>query len=91
MACRSSAKKEYKLSDEQLAHLVLDLQLAEVSLPEMKQQHQDTIKTLLDQRLEEIYHLSNTEIKSEIDQLQTDPEKLKWVVNRVKEMVDSIQ
>ena len=91
VACKTSSRKEYKLSDERLAHLMLDVQLAEAILPELSPKQQDSIKLLFDRRLEEIYHLSKAEIKSEMDHLQSDPEKLKWVVNRAKEMADSIQ
>jgi len=91
VACSSSSRKEYKLSDERLAHLMLDLQLAEVTLLDLIPAEQDSLTILFDKRLEEIYHLSEAEIRNEIDKLQSDPEKLKWVVNRVKEMTDSIQ
>ena len=91
MACRPSTRTDYKLSDEQLAHLLFDVQLAEVTIPDIRPEHQDSIKLLFDKRLEEIYKLSIPEIKKELDQLQADPEKLKWVVGRTKEMADSIQ
>jgi len=91
VACSSSSRKDYKLSDERLAHLMLDLQLAEVTLLDLIPVQQDSLKILFDKRLEEIYQLSMAEIRKEMDQLQSDPEKLKWVVSRVKEMVDSIQ
>ncbi len=91
VACSSSSRKKYKLSDERLAHLMFDLQLAEVTLPDLSPLQQDSIKILFDQRLEEIYQLSGSAIRKEMDQLQSDPVKLKWVVSRVKELADSIQ
>ena len=91
ISCNFSSKKDYKLSDERLAHLMLDLQLAEVSLPDMDPKQQDSIKMIYNKRLEEIYHMTPDEIKQEMDILQSDPTKLKWVINRAKEMADSIQ
>jgi hypothetical protein len=91
ICCKASAPKEYKLSDEKLALLLLDLQFAEITLPDLSPGEQDSIKALFDQRLEEIYHLSKEEMKKEMEKLQSDPEKLKWVVDRAKQMADSIR
>jgi hypothetical protein len=91
VACQSSSKHEYKLSDEQMAHLMLDLQLAEVTLPDMSAQQQDSMKLLFKKRFEEIYHLSYAEIQGEMDQLETDPKKFKLIIDRAKQMADSIQ
>ncbi|MEP6795056.1 MAG: hypothetical protein ABJB16_12065 [Saprospiraceae bacterium] len=90
-SCQSSSKNEYKLSDERMAHLMLDLQLAEVALPDMSPQQQDSIKQLFEKRIEEVYHLSYAQIKNEMDMLQTDPKKLKLIIDRAKQMADSIQ
>ncbi len=90
-ACQSSPKNEYKLSDERMAHLIIDLQLAEVALPDFGPLQQDSIKVLFKKRIEEVYQLSYDEIKSEIDLLQSDPKKLKWIIDRAKQMADSIQ
>ncbi|HZV69431.1 MAG TPA: hypothetical protein VFG10_07805 [Saprospiraceae bacterium] len=90
VSCQSS-KYDFKLSDEQLAHLVLDLQLAEVALMDMSAQQQDSIKLFFEKKLEEIYHLPYSELKNEIDLLQTDPKKLKMTIDRAKQMADSIQ
>lgn len=91
MACQSSSKHEYKLSDERMAHLMLDLQLAEVTLPDMSPQQQDSIKQIFKKRIEEIYHLSYPEMQSEVDLLETDPKKFKLILDRAKQMADSIQ
>ncbi len=90
-ACQSSSQHEYKLSDERLAHLFLDLQLAEVTLPDMSPQQQDSLKLIFKKRIEEIYHLSYAEIQSEMDLLETDPKKFKLIIDRAKQMADSIQ
>ena len=91
LACSSSNQKQYKLTDEQLAHLMFDIQLAETTLNDLSPEQRDSIKPRFDLRLQEVYHLSKGEIKEVVDQLQGDPEKLKKIVNRVKEMADSIQ
>lgn len=90
-SCKPSPVKEYKLSDEQLAHLMLDLQMTEAALPDLLPAHQDSLKILIDKRLEEIYKLSKEDLKKEMELLHSDPVKLKWVVDRTKEMADSIQ
>lgn len=70
---------------------MLDLQMTEAALPELLPDHQDSLKMLFDRRLEEIYKLSKEELKMQMDLLHSDPVKLKWVVDRTKEMADSIQ
>ncbi len=74
-----------------MAHLMLDLQLAEVTLTDVNPIQQDSIREMFYDKLETIYHLSKDEIKGEVNKLQSDPEKLKKVINRVKMMADSIQ
>jgi hypothetical protein len=91
IACKSADKNQYKLTDEQLAHLMFDVQLAETTLSDLSPTQKDSIKILFDKQLAVVYKLSDTELKAEVDHLQSDPEKLKWVVNRVKQMADSIQ
>ena len=90
-ACHPSTKMEYKLSDERMAHLMFDLQLADVTLTDLSPAQQDSIRQLFDLRITEVYHLSKEDIRSELDKLQSDPEKLKKIMGRVKEMADSIQ
>ena len=91
VSCKPSPGKKYKLSDEQLAHLMLDLQMTEATLPDLLPVHRDSLKILFDKRLEEIYKLSKEDLKMQMELLHSDPEKLKWVVDRTKEMADSIQ
>lgn len=89
--CETNVKPSYKLSDEQLAQLMLDIHLADVMLPELPAAYQDSIKEKMWERLTVIYHLSEEELKEEISKLESEPEKLKLVVNRAKELADSIQ
>ncbi len=91
IGCHKSSQKIYKLSDERMAHLMFDLQLAEVTLTDVSAQQQDSLRDMFYNKLETIYHLSKDEIKGEVNKLQSDPEKLKKVTNRVKMMADSIQ
>lgn len=90
-SCHSNELKSYQLSDERMAQLMLDLQIAEVTLPDLSPQQQDSAKTLFEKRIEEIYHLPYADLKKEIELLQTDPKKLKLIVDRTKQMADSIQ
>ena len=89
-ACQLSSI-DYKLSDEQMAHLVLDLQLSEVTLQDLNTNQQDSIKMLMEKRIEEIYHFPYAELRNEIELLKTDPKKLKLIIDRAKQMADSIQ
>ncbi len=91
MACTSSQPQTYKLSDEELAHLMFDIHFADVILPELPGEQQDSIKVIFWKRMMETYHLTREEIQEEIDKLETEPEKLKMIIGRVKEMADSIQ
>lgn len=89
--CHLSEKKEYRLSDEKMAHLMLDLQLADETLADLNTKQQDTIKLILEKKMQDIYHLTPDEIKQEIELLQTDPKKLKLIIDRAKQIADSIQ
>jgi hypothetical protein len=91
LSCHDVQKTEYKLSDEQMAHLMLDLQLAEVSLPDLSPEQRDTIRVLFDQRIEDVYHLSSDDVIKEMEKLQRDQEKLKLILDRVKVMTDSLK
>lgn len=74
-----------------MAHLMLDLQLADNMLTELNAKQQDTVKILLEKKLQDIYHLTPEDIKKQMALLQTDPVKLKLILNRAKQMADSIQ
>ena len=91
VCCHADEYKTYRLSDERMAQLMLDLQLAEVTLPDLNPQQQDSVKLLFGKKIEEIYHLSYADLKKEMELLQTDPKKLKLIVDRAKQMADSIQ
>ena len=89
--CETKIKNTYRLSDEQLAQLMLDMHLADVIMPELPANYQDSIRDVMWDRMEGIYNLSEEELKTEIEKLETEPEKLKLIVTRVKELADSIQ
>ena len=89
--CEKKVTHSYKLTDEQLAQLMLDIHLSDVIIPELSEKHQDSVKMILWKRLEDIYQLPESELKMEIDKLEDEPEKLKLIVNRARELADSIQ
>jgi len=92
MACFSSEKKPvYKLNDDQLAHLMLDIQFSEATLPELTKARQDTLKDLFWLRFTDTYKLSEADIKEEIRQLEEDPDKMKIILDKVKMLADSIR
>ncbi len=90
-SCKPSGKPEYKLSDEQLAKVMLDLHLADVILPQLHTTQQDSVKQLFWKKMSVTYQMPEADIQREIELLESDPEKLKFIVNRVKELADSIQ
>lgn len=81
----------YMLSDEQLARLILDVQLGEVALHELTGTKQDSLKNLYWLRLAAVYKLSEPEIKEEIRKVENDPEKFKLIMDRVQTLSDSIR
>jgi hypothetical protein len=91
LACGEKIQKHYKLSDDQLVSLMLDLQMAEVLLPSMGPVQQDTLKNLLWGQFSSIYDMTPEEIEAEVKLLQNDPDKLKMIMDRVKMRSDSLQ
>lgn len=89
--CETKVVHSYKLTDEQLAQLMLDMHLADVILPELPVTYHDSIKEMMWTKMEGIYKLPEEELKKEIEKLEEEPEKLKLIINRVKELADSIQ
>lgn len=81
----------YRLSDEQLARLMFDIQLSEVSLSEVSGERQDSLKELFWLRFAEVYKLNTAEITEEIRKLENDPEKMKVVLDRVQALSDEIK
>ncbi len=92
LSCKQETTKiEYKLNDEQLSRLLFDIQLSEVAMKDLSVERKDSLKNMFWLRLSEIYKLSEPEIKIEIDKLETDPEKMKEIIDRIKMMSDSIR
>ena len=82
---------DYKLTDEQLAHLMLDLQFSEATLTDFSKIKQDSLKDLYFLQFAQLYKLSEEEIKEEVHLLEEDPEKLKLILDRVKILADSLR
>lgn len=91
IACKDKVKHDYRLSDEELANLMLDMHYADALLADLTPEQRDSISTLYWKRMMELYDLSEAEIRDEINQLENEPEKMKLILGRVKEMSDSIQ
>ncbi len=91
IACKSSEKKTYRLSDDQLVNLMFDMHLADVLLTEFPKHQQDSIKAVYLKRMTEVYVLSEEEIHEEIHKLESEPEKMKLIIGRIKTMADSLQ
>ncbi len=84
-------KVQYKLDDEQLAKLVLDIQLSDVMMQSISPPKQDSLRDLFWLRLTEVYKLSESDIKAEIEKLESDADKMKEIINRSKAISDSIR
>jgi dGTP triphosphohydrolase len=82
---------KYTLSDEQLSRLMFDLQLSEVAVSEVEGAARDSLSHLFWLKLTEIYKMSKPEITEEIRKLETDPVKMKVIMDQVQIMSDSIR
>jgi hypothetical protein len=82
---------DYTLTNEQMAHLMLDLQLSEVALAEVDGAKKDSLKNMLWLRYAEVYKHPKAELEEEIRKLETDPETLKAVMERVQVLSDSLR
>jgi hypothetical protein len=90
-SCKApDANVNYRLSDEQLARLMFDIQMSEVSLSEVSGERQDTLKNLFWLRFADVYKLNKAELTEEVKKLENDPEKLKVVLDRVQALSDEI-
>lgn len=90
-SCKDKVKNEYRLTDEELANLMLDMHYADALLADLSHEQRDSISVLYWKRMMELYDLSEAEIRDEIKKLESEPEKMKVILGRVKEMADSIQ
>ena len=92
MACKQTESRvASKLTDEQLAHLMLDIQFSEATLPEFSKVKQDSLKDLFFRKFSTVYKLSEEEVKEEVRNLEEDPDKLKLILDRVKILADSLR
>lgn len=91
LSCESPVKEVNRMSEEQLALVMFDMHIADVMLAGMTFQQQDSIRKLYWTKMEERYKLPEEELKHEIQKLESQPEKFKVVLGRVKQMIDSIQ
>lgn len=89
IACQQQ-KKNYTLTDEQLANLMLDLQLSETMMLSLSTPQQDSLKDLFWEKLTTVYQVSEQEIKDQVALLESDPEKLKTIMDQIKFRSDSI-
>ena len=92
IACKSSTeKKNPQLLDEKIANIMLDMHYADALLAEFSGEQRDSISAVFWERMTQLYGMSEKQIREEVAKLENDPEKMKLVLARVKEMADSIQ
>ncbi len=84
-------KVNYVLSDEQLARLILDVQLGEVAVNELTTTKQDSLRKMYWLRLTTIYKMTEPAIREEIQKVESDPAKYKMIMERVQTLTDSIR
>src|SRR5687767_787387 len=63
IACGSTEKKTYKLTDEELAHLLFDIHFADVILTDITPEQKDSLETVYWKKMSEIYDMSKEEIR----------------------------
>jgi hypothetical protein len=80
-----------QLSDEQLKHLMIDLQLSETVMQGLSAERQDTLKQLFWQRMSEVYGMREEELRKEISILESQPQKLKQILEQARIEIDSIR
>jgi len=91
-ACEPSAEKnKLKLSDEEMVDVMFDMHFADVMLSEFSPEQRDSISEIFWKRMNELYGMSEAEIREEVTKLENDSEKMKAIIGRVKERADSIQ
>lgn len=88
---RKKSNVNYTLTDDQLAHLMFDLQFSEVALAEVSGGKQDSLKDIFWLRYVEIYKQPKTDLEEEIRKLEADPDKLKEIMERVQVLSDSLR
>jgi len=92
VACgRPKDEYVFRLDDERLAGLLLDLQVAEVSMTGAGEATKDSLRTRFWVALEQIYGLPPEVLKEEVQQLEMDPEHHMAIVERMVALNDSIR
>jgi hypothetical protein len=82
---------DYRLDTEQLIQLMYDVQWSDAAIANLSPERKDSLRTLFWEKLTTIYGMTEEEIKNEIHKLESDPETMKLVFDRIKEMSDTIK
>lgn len=90
LACSPAEKPVYKLTEDEHVNLLFDLHFADAILIELTPDQRDSVTQVYWQKMEERYGLDQDEIREEIKKLESDPEKMKLLIDRVRVMADSI-
>ena len=91
-ACKKQPEAPfYTLSDGQLANLILDVQLTEAALGEVSGERRDSLKYVFWTGLEKVYKHPVDILEQDVRTLESDPEKLNLVMNRVQALLDSLR
>lgn len=90
-SCQQEASRTpFRLADESLVRLYMDIQIGELSLTGLDKPKADSLRSILFQRLETLYGMQTEQIQEEIRHLETDTDKMKWVLERAAILADSI-
>lgn len=90
LACKQRVSR-YRLSDGQLAHLMVDLTLGEAALTGLDSLTADSLRTSYVARMQEIYGLTEEELNAEVKKLELDPDKMNAIMGRIRNITDSIR
>lgn len=91
----SCAKQTSKLSNEDLASLIVDMHISEVSLKRIDKEIQDSLKDIYLEKLEHIHKIDKEEIKYQVELLMEDRSRQSdvytMVINRLQKMEKEIK
>ncbi len=92
ISCQSKTQTiDYRMTDDQLSNLMLDMQLSDVALGEVNGPERDSLKEVLRLRIEQLYKQPIIVLEGEVRKLESDPEKLNLVMNKVQLLLDSLR
>lgn len=92
MACKPPLPPPaYSMTDAQLKNLMFDVQVSEAMLSAFVAEQRDSLRQAFWKKMEIVYGMTRQELSAEVRKLESDPKKMKEILEQVKVMGDSIQ